>query len=74
VFQETKLQETKQVPVSLPRGKVESVSDDGLVQMRLPDGHLLRRRIPLEQVPNVRRMAFGPPSSSSADAVAAPHG
>jgi hypothetical protein len=68
------LQETKQIQPSLPRGKVESVSDDGLVQMRLPDGTYLRRRIPLEQVPSVRRMAFGPPPRTSADAIEAPHG
>jgi hypothetical protein len=67
-------QEQKPVAYPLPKGKVESVSDDGLVQMRLPDGHLLRRRIPLEQVPSVRKLAFGPPASSVDAASSAHHG
>ena len=59
---------------SLPKGVVESVSDDGLVQMRLPDGNLLRRRIPLEQVPSVRRAAFGPPLGAAGSALDSPNG
>lgn len=68
------IENPKLLPVPLPRGKVESVSDDGLVQMRLPDGNLLRRRIPLEQVPGVRRMAFGAPAGSMANAPYSPNG
>ena len=68
------IQEHKPAALPLPKGKVESVSDDGLVQMRLPDGHLLRRRIPLEQVPSVRKMAFGPPTGSVESVATATHG
>lgn len=68
------IENTKLLPVPLPRGKVESVSDDGLVQMRLPDGNLLRRRIPLEHVPGVRKMAFGSSVGSLANAPQSPNG
>ena len=61
-------------PIPLPRGKVESVSDEGLVQMRLPDGNLLRRRIPLEQVPSVRKWAFGAPPAAKISIPVRPHG
>jgi hypothetical protein len=38
---------------------IESVSDDGIVQLRLPGGGIRVLAIPLEKVPHYRRLARG---------------
>jgi len=39
-------------------GKVERVTDDGVVFVRLPNGLVDARQVPLEQVPRFRKLTL----------------